>query len=199
MAISDLTRTSLLLAALALAITGCGSGSSSSGSAQGGANAASAEAQSAAQGDIPDNQKFLRFQNSQAGYSNQYPEGWAQKGSTTDVTFSDKDNSVEIAVSKGPTPTVSSVSAELRKEAARDTTLKPGTPQQITEGPNQTVHVVYHVEGPPDPVTGKRFTLMVDRYVLGNKGRIATVNEATPVGVDNVDAYRMIIQSYRWS
>ena len=31
--------------------------------------------------------------------------------------------------------------------------------------------------------------MMVDRYVLANKGRVATVNEATPVGVDNVDAY----------
>jgi hypothetical protein len=40
---------------------------------------------------------------------------------------------------------------------------------------------------------------MIDRYVLGNKGRVTTVNEATPVGVDNVDAYRKIIESFRWS
>jgi hypothetical protein len=30
------------------------------------------------------------------------------------------------------------------------------------------------------------------------KGRVAKVNEATPVGVDNVDAYRKMIESFRW-
>jgi hypothetical protein len=48
-------------------------------------------------------------------------------------------------------------------------------------------------------VTGKKPTLMVDRYVLANKGRVATVDESTPVGVDNVDAYRKIIESFRWN
>ena len=66
-------------------------------------------------------------------------------------------------------------------------------------GPNQAIHVVYHVQGPADPVTGKKPTLMVDRYVLANKGKVATVDESTPVGVDNVDAYRLIIESFQWS
>ena len=59
-----------------------------------------------------------------------YPEGWARKGSANDITFSDKDNSVQVAVTKGAAPTVSSVTAELKKEAAKDPTLKPGQPQQ---------------------------------------------------------------------
>jgi hypothetical protein len=91
------------------------------------------------------------------------------------------------------------VTAELKKEAANDPTLQPGQPQQVQLPSGPAIHVVYHVQGPPDPVTGKKPTLMIDRYVLGNKGRVATVNEATPVGVDNVDAYRKIIESFRWS
>ena len=47
-------------------------------------------------------------------------------------------------------------------------------------------------------MTGKRLTVMVDRYLLAKAGNVATVDESTPVGVDNVDAYRMIIQSFKW-
>ncbi len=142
---------------------------------------------------------FLRFQNPRAGYSIKYPEGWSQKGAGNLVAFSDKSNTVKIAVTRGAAPTVGSVAAELRRQAAKDPTLKPGTPQRMRVGPNQAIHVVYHVQGPPDPVTGKRPTLMVDRYVLQNKGRVATVDESSPVGVDNVDAYRLIIESFQWS
>jgi hypothetical protein len=202
MAIPDFKRIKFLIpvAAVGLVLAGCGSsGSSSSPASQTNSNAASAEAQSAAQGDIPDNQKFLTYKNPQAGYSIKYPEGWAQKGSGNLVTFSDKGNSVRIAVAQGAAPTVASVAAELRKEAGKDPTLKVGTPQQVKAGPNQAIHVVNHLQGPADPVTGKKPTLMVDRYVLGSKGRVATVDESSPVGVDNVDAYRLIIESFRWS
>jgi hypothetical protein len=201
MAIPNFKRLRYLIpvVAVGLALVGCGS-SSSGGSPTGKAssNVLSAEAQSAAQGDIPDNQKFLRYKNPRAGYSIKYPEGWAQNGSGDLVTFSDKGNSVQIAVTQGAAPSVASVATELRKEGAKDPTLKAGTPQQVKVGPNQAIHVVDHVQGPADPVTGKKPTLMVDRYVLGSKGRVATVDESTPVGVDNVDAYRLIIESFRW-
>ncbi len=186
-------------AAVSLAIAGCGSSSSSSSpTSPANSNAASAEAQSAAQGDIPDNQKFLRYNNPQAGYSVKYPEGWAQKGTGNLVTFSDKGNGVKIAVTRGAAPTVASVAAGLQEEAAKDPTLKPGMPQQLKVGPNQAIHVVYHVQGPTDPVTGTKPTLMVDRYVLENQGRVATVDQSSPAGVDNVDAYRLIIESFQW-
>ena len=58
---------------------------------------------------------------------------------------------------------------------------------------------VYTTESPPNPVTGKRVKLIVDRYVLpGPGGRVAIVDLGTPVGVDNVDAYRMMIESFSW-
>jgi hypothetical protein len=40
--------------------------------------------------------------------------------------------------------------------------------------------------------------LVVDRYTLGRAGRVATVDLGSPQGVDNVDAYRMMIESFRW-
>ena len=68
--------------AAALVAAGCGGSGGSSSSP-------SAEAQSAATGDIPDNQVFLTFHNRNAGYSIQYPEGWTQRGNANDVTFED--------------------------------------------------------------------------------------------------------------
>lgn len=197
-----LRRTPFLLIPIAAGalVAGCGSSSSSTTSVSaGGSSASASEAASAATGDIPDNQQFLRYTNSAARYSLVYPQGWARNGSSNNITFSDKDNSVQVQITKGSAPTVSSVSAELKQEAAKDSTLQPGQPQQMQLPSGPAIHVVYHVQGPPDPVTGKKPTLMVDRYVLGHMGRVATVNESTPVGVDNVDAYRKIIESFRWS
>ena len=45
---------------------------------------------------------------------------------------------------------------------------------------------------------GKRVVLMVDRYELAKKGRVAVIDLGTPTGVDNVDAYRMISESFKW-
>ena len=47
-------------------------------------------------------------------------------------------------------------------------------------------------------MTGKRLTITVDRYVYYANGKVATLDLATPVGVDNVDAYRMISESFKW-
>jgi hypothetical protein len=184
----------VLIAAAAVLGAGCGSGSGGTSS-----ESAADEAASAAQGDIPDNARFLRFVNDSAAYSILYPEGWARSGSGNDVTFTDKSNSVEISVGSGPAPSVDSVASELDKQAARDASLQPGTPQQTTITGAPAIKVTYTKQGPADPVTGQHPTLMVDRYLLADHGRVATVDLATPQGVDNVDAYRMMIESFRWS
>jgi hypothetical protein len=140
---------------LALAIAGCG----------GGKAAKPSEKQSAATGDIPDNQVFLTYKG--PGYSLKYPEGWTRSGSPTNLTFRDKGNYVHLVVKPGST-----------SKAVAKTTIKK--------------------LGPPDQVTGKRPQLIIDRYVYSKGGKVATLDEATPKGVDNVDAYRLISKSFRW-
>jgi hypothetical protein len=209
-----------LVAVGALAVlAGCGGGSSSSTSAMthstsstqatavtttkqfcgSSTSAASSEAGSTAQGDIPDNQQFLSYKNRSGGYSISYPQGWARSGSGSQVIFQDKSNTVTINVAPGPRPTSGSVSAELKQEAAADPCLTSGKPQSTSAGPNQVVKVTYTTEGQKSPVTGQRPKITVDRYVYFKGGKVATVDLATPVGVDNVDAYRMISESFRWS
>src|SRR5205807_1241179 len=101
--------------AVALVLSGCGTGSrgastptaaptspgtgttshaTTAGSTQagGGGGPLVAEAQAAASGDIPDNQVFLTYHDARAGYSMEYPEGWALSGSGGVETIRDKNN-----------------------------------------------------------------------------------------------------------
>lgn len=194
------------LAAVAVLAAGCGSsskatGSSASGVAAGGQSAAAqsaSDAKSAATGDIPDNQQFLTFQNAQSRYSIRYPEGWTQTGTGADVTFRDKGNSIQVRVVRAAAATSASVVSQLNALKAREPTLTAGpvTPVSLPHG--QVVKVSYSLQGPVDPVTGKRPLLLVDRYQYSKGGRVATVDLASPKGVDNVDAYRMISRSFTW-
>jgi hypothetical protein len=154
-----------------------------------------AEAKAAATGDIPDNQVFLRFSDPGAGYSMKYPEGWAQQGSGSTVTFRDKNNIVRIVVKPG--------GAVAPADAKRD--LGSVTGATIAGGPTATtisghpaVKVSYTTQSAANAVTGKRLTLVVDRYYLWHGGKLAVVDLGTPQGVDNVDAYRLMIQSFTW-
>jgi len=62
----------------------------------------------------------------------------------------------------------------------------------------RAVKVVYSTRSAPNSVTGKRVTLVVDRYYIGRRRKQAVVDLGTPRGVDNVDAYRLMIESFRW-
>jgi hypothetical protein len=162
----------------------------------GGPGALQAEANATAAGDIPDNQVFLVFRNRGAGYSMKYPEGWSRRGTGKRVTFRDKNNIVRVVVGGAGTPTKASVQADVaRLRGAR--TQSP--PESTTISGAPAFKVVYSTESAPNAVTGKRVKLVVDRYYLSKRGRRAVVDLGTPEGVDNVDAYRLMIESFRWS
>jgi hypothetical protein len=193
---SPLGRVAAILCCLAvLVVMGCGSSKSKSG--EGGQSAA--DAKSAATGDIPDNQVFLTFRNQAAGYSILYPEGWARKGGGNRTTFQDKSNVIRIVVRRGGRPTVASARADIEKLKASTPSLTVGSAQTVMLQGQQVVKVSYSSESPPNPVTGRRVKLVIDRYVYFKGGRVAAVDLGTAVGVDNVDAYRMISRSFKWS
>jgi hypothetical protein len=189
-----------LAALLVLALAGCGGGARSTASsaspaarttsapasASSGAGALQAEAAAAATGDVPDNQVFLRYDG--PGWSIKYPEGWARRGST----FRDKNNIVRVVVRRGSLPTPAAIRRELQGSHVEQ------GPKPVTIAGSKGYKVVYTTESAPNPVTGKRVTLVVDRYVLAHAGRVAIVDLGTPRGVDNVDAYRLMIESFRW-
>jgi hypothetical protein len=154
------------------------------------------EANSATAGDIPDNQVFLLFRNARTGYSMKYPEGWAQKGEAGMVVFRDKNNIVRIVVGSAGRPTTASIRRELRRSNGVRVVQ---VPHPIALPGSKAFVAVYSTESAPNAVTGKRVTLVVDRYYLWKGGQLAVVDLGTPQGVDNVDAYRLMIESFRWS
>jgi hypothetical protein len=198
----------LLAVVAGVAVAGCGgtkhTASSAStptttpattaGTATTGAGALQAEARSAATGDIPDNQVFVVFSDPAAGYSMKYPEGWAQSGGGRNVIIRDKNNIIRVVVRNGGA-TAGSVRRELATLPSAHVDSSP-QPHALPSGP--AVKVVYSTQSAPNPVTGKRVKLLVDRYYLPHPGKVAIVDLGTPQGVDNVDAYRLMIESFRW-
>ena len=154
-----------------------------------------AEAKAAATGDIPDNQVFLRFRDPGAGYTMKYPEGWAQQGSGSTVTFRDKNNIVRIVVKPGGAVTPADAKHDL--VAVTGAAVSSG-PAATTIGGRPAIRVSYATRSAANAVTGKRLTLAVDRYYLWHGSKLAVVDLGTPRGVDNVDAYRLMIESFTW-
>ncbi len=207
------TQSSAIVLLAVLALAGCGSGSKQQAAAptttapsaatttapssktKTRSNAPGAllpEAASAAQGDIPDNQVFVTFTG--PAFSMKTPEGWTQSGSGKSVTFRDKNNIVRVVVAQWSAPTVASVDQEL--SSLKGAHLEsPSAALKI--GGLPAVKAVYSTTSAPNPVTGKSVKLIVDRYELDRGGKRATVDLGTPVGVDNVDAYRLMIESFR--
>jgi hypothetical protein len=153
------------------------------------------EAATAATGDIPDNQVFLVFRDAAAGYSIKYPEGWAQQGSGRRVTFRDKNNIVRILIGQRAVPTQASAGREL---ASLPGVTITSPPRAMTISGKPAIKVVYTTQSSPNAVTGKRVVLAVDRYYLAHGGTNAVIDLGTPKGVDNVDAYRLMVESFRW-
>lgn len=187
-----------LTAVVLLALAGCGGSSSKSSAGTSGKATSSAEARATASGDIPDNQVFLTLTDRAGGWSMRYPEGWSQRVTGGGVALSDKANSVQVSIASAPAPTVAGVRAELQRARAQDPSVQIGSVAPITLKAGPGVKASYRRLGPADPVTGKRTTLLVDRYELSRGAKRAVVELRSPRGVDNVDAYRMMIGSFRW-
>jgi hypothetical protein len=85
---------------------------------------------------------------------------------------------------------------EALKRTTPSLTFKAPQTIQLPAGP--AVATRYTTLSPPNSVTGKRVLLIVNRYEMAKGGKVATVDLGTPQGVDNKDAYKLIINSFRW-
>ena len=59
------------------------------------------------------------------------------------------------------------------------------------------MRIVYRRNSAPDQVTGRQYRDEVERYELVSGGREVVLEMYGPVGADNVDAYRTMVQSLR--
>jgi hypothetical protein len=149
-------------------------------------------------GDIPDNAVFLRYRDASHGFAIKYVEGWQVTPTNDGVLIRDKDSSETVQVAPCITDIPGWVaSTDLPALRAGDgfALRKQDT---VDVGGQKLVHLLYRAPAPPDPVTGKRVPSLVDRYYVPGDNAIAVITLSTPDGVDNVDAFREMITSFRW-
>jgi hypothetical protein len=149
-------------------------------------------------GDIPDNAVFLTYKDATHAFSIDYVEGWQVTTTTDGVEVRDKDSSETVTI----VPPVTDVAAYV---SGTDLPALQATPPFRLEKQDTVrvhgrdlIHLVYHVPSPPDPVTGKQVPSTIDRYYVPGANGLAIVSLSTPNGVDNVDAFRQMIESFKW-
>ena len=154
---------------------------------------------SAATGDIPDTQVFLVFRNAPAGYSMKYPEGWTQRGAGANVTFRRQEQRRARRDHAGPGRRRRRRSTrELRRSSARPVAH---VHRAAAIDARRLARDQGHVHDRERAESGHRQARDADRRPLRARrtpGSVAIVDLGTPQGVDNVDAYRMMIKSFRW-
>jgi hypothetical protein len=150
-------------------------------------------------GDVPDNAVFLTYKDPALGFSIQYVEGWQVTRDPAGVTIRDKDSSEAVQVVPPQSDVAAYVSGTdlpaLRAQAGFSL-IKQDT---VKIGSQSLVHLAYAIPSPPDPVTGKQVPSAVDRYYAPGPNGLAIVSLSTPKGVDNVDAFRQMIGSFKWA
>ncbi len=188
----------VLISASACSITHPGS-SATTAAPTGAAAATSSATETTAAGDIPDNAVFLTYSDAAHGFSIQYVEGWQVSTDPSGVTIRDKDSSETVSVVKTAVDAATYVRNTDLPALQADSGFSLVKQDTVTIGGTTYQHLVYAIPSPPDPVTGKRVPSTVDRYYVSGAGSLAVVSLSTPDGVDNVDAFRQMIESFTWT
>jgi hypothetical protein len=150
-------------------------------------------------GDIPDNAIFLTYHGTNPAFSIQYVEGWQVTPQPDGVVIRDKDSSETVAIVGAQSDVAGYVSATDLPALQALAGFKLVKQDTVKVGNATYVHLLYHLPAPPDPVTGKQVASTVDRYYVPGPAGLAIVSLSTPDGVDNVDAFKAMIASFKWS
>jgi hypothetical protein len=188
---------------LTLAATGCGGGqgtaSSKGATTAKGPNPNGPEVSPA--GDIPDNQAYVRYSPPGARYVGKVPEGWSRSTSGPQTTFTDKLNSITMQTSATAAPLTLAEArrVEVPKLAHSITGFHPGTVTTVHRTAGSALRITYTATGQPNPVTGKAVTDAVERYIYVHRGQNLILTLSGPKGADNVDPWRIVTDSVKWS
>lgn len=152
-------------------------------------------------GDIPDTQVFIKYGNAAGGYEVQVPEGWSRTESGANVSFIDKFDGVQIAISQSSEPfTLEGIKAtqvsNLQK-TGRAIQIKSITEKKTKGG--SAILVAYESNSEPDAVTGKQVRLENECYYFFKDGKLASLTLWAPLGADNVDQWKYMSDSFGWN
>jgi hypothetical protein len=198
----------LLLALSAVAaggalFIGCSSGSSDStqSPSAGLQTPGAVEPEKNPPGDIPDDQVFVAYHSDAGGYTVDVPEGWARTESGPNVSFVDKLDSITVEItSSAGASTVDSVEAtEVAQLTSEVEAFEKVEVKALDLPAGNAVRIRYRANSAPDPVTGKKVRLEIDRFELFKDGKLAVISLSAPAGSDNVDVWKQISSSFKWT
>jgi hypothetical protein len=209
----------LIAVAISIVIAGCGSSSSSSAAPSGTSSSKTSAASSAATtsastsgvnpnqretlppGDIPDTIAYVPYAVPGAGLTVSTPEGWSRSSTHGTVKFTDKLNEIQVFTlpSSGPVTTASVKRTEVPGIVTSVKTFKLQSISSVSRPAGSAVRIAYLGDSPPNPVTGKVGTLAFERYDFFHKGREVVLLLSSPKGSDNVDPWRKVTSSLRFT
>jgi uncharacterized protein YceK len=210
--------TAVLVVVIAALVAGCGSSSSQSTSAAPAGSSTTAptttattstaaggvnpnQRESLPPGDIPDTIAYVPYSVPGAGLTVSAPEGWSRANSATGVTFTDKLNEVQLSTASagGPFSVASVKGKEVPKLAASVKGFKLQSVGTVQRPAGQAVRIDYLGDSRPNPVTGKVGTLAFERYEFFRRGKEVVLVLSSPQGSDNVDPWRKVTSSLRFT
>jgi hypothetical protein len=152
-------------------------------------------------GDIPDNQVFVPYRPGGGGFVVKVPEGWARRVKGSTVTFTGNLNSVAVqSLPAQRAPTIAAVRRTLVPQLAKTTSgFRLVAVNTLRRPAGPAVHLVYQSASKANAVTGKRSLQTVERYLFFHNGREVVLTLAGPRGADNVDPWRTVSTSLRWT
>jgi hypothetical protein len=151
-------------------------------------------------GDIPDSTVYVTYRSPAGHLLLKVPEGWSRKTAPASSTFTSNLNSIKVAwTHAAAAPTVSSARATtIRALQAGAPAFRLQSVRAVTLPGGPAVEITYQVNSAPNPVTGRQYRLVIERFELYSKGRGAVLSLSSAVGSDNVDPWRTVSTSFRW-
>jgi hypothetical protein len=189
-------------------LAGCTGTSAPSASPAGASSTAAAPSQPAPaapaanpSGDIPDNQAYVAFSPARGGYSVRVPEGWSRTSTGTTTSFSDKLNQIQVSTATAPSqPTVAYVnSTDVPSVKATVSKFAMGKVSLVVRRGGSAILLTYQGDSAPDQVTGKVVRDAFERYTFYRAGKRVDLTLSGPTNADNVDPWRIVSDSLRWS
>jgi len=152
------------------------------------------------QGDIPDNQVFIKYTSKRHQYSLKIPQGWSitKYRSTTKITYNYDGVSVRIKKESDHLNfnNIKHIAIKSVKGSYNKASIK--IVEKVTMKSLFAVKVTYKSNSKPSSVTGKSLRLENESYFFHKKGKLLELRFWAPVGTDNADQWKMILHSFVW-
>jgi hypothetical protein len=151
-------------------------------------------------GDIPDSTVYVPYETPAGHLQVKVPEGWSRTTKPASATFASNLNSISLAwMPMTAAPTVRSARAATVPELQKSSqAFRLGSVRAVSLPGGPAVEIMYRVNSSPNPVTGRQYRLVVERFEFYRHGQGAVLSLSSAVGSDNVDPWRIVSESLRW-